>query len=200
MQLSPLATTPILLLAAIALGPNAEAQQLGSEVMQSGIEAGLPDVVDGQITVPPLAAPTIDTSEIGNGRMPEGYRGGEAKSELLLPESGGERAAGWNWSVANWQAANTFSHPRYFEDRMLERHGHQKFGILQPFAAGSRFFATVPMLPYLAALRDPCDCEYTLGYYRAGSRTAGMMQRPPYDRRAMIMEGLTVAGAIVAFP
>ena len=123
-----------------------------------------------------------------------------------MPESGNERADVWNWTICSWAAANTFSNPRYFEDRMLERHGHQRlanhrFGKhLQPVASGARFFATVPMLPYLMTVRDPCDCEYTLGYYHAGSRTPGLLQRPPLDRRALIMESAVVAGVMVAFP
>ena len=83
---------------------------------------------------------------------------------------------------------------------MLERHGHERCGHLQPLASGARFFATVPMLPYLMTVREPCDCEYTLGYYRPGSSVPAMLQRPPYERHALIIESAAVAGAIIAFP
>jgi len=138
--------------------------------------------------------------DIGNGRIPAGFRGEDEAIIEALPESASDRGAPWNWTVSNWVAPNTFSNPRYFEDRMLERHGQKRFGYLQPFASGARFFATVPMLPYLMAIRDPCDCEYTLGYYRSGSPTPVMMQRPPRDRRAIIAESAAVAGVMIAFP
>ncbi len=160
----------------------------------------LPQVIDGKLTLPPLAAVSIATDTIGNGRAPEGFRGGKPSPARPLPEDASSRGLDWNWSVANWAAANTFSHPRYFEDRMLERHGHERFPYLQPFASGARFFTTVPMLPYLMTVRHPCDCESTLGYYRSGSCAPVMLQRPPLDRRAVLVEAGTVAGLIVAFP
>jgi hypothetical protein len=83
---------------------------------------------------------------------------------------------------------------------MVERHGHLQLGHLEPFASGARFFATVPMLPYLMTIRDPCDCEYTLGYYRPGSCAPVMLQRPPLDRRAVIVESAAIAGAVIAIP
>ncbi len=83
---------------------------------------------------------------------------------------------------------------------MLERHGHQRFGMLQPFAAGTRFFVTVPMLPYLMTVREPCDCEYSLGYFQSGSRAPALYQRPPYSRRACIVESAAIAGAFIAIP
>ena len=83
---------------------------------------------------------------------------------------------------------------------MLERHGHQRFPALQPFVSGARFFGTVPALPYLMAVTPACDYEYSLGYFRSGSRTPGFLQRPPLDRRGVINEAAWVTGAIIAFP
>lgn len=160
----------------------------------------IPKVEDGHFRLPLLAPPTLSTENIGNGRTPDDFRGQQDSPLQPLPESGGQRGEVWNWSICNWAAANTFSNPRYFEDRMLERHGHQRCGHLQPLASGARFFATVPMLPYLMTVREPCECEYTLGYFRPGSAAPAMLQRPPYERHALIIESAAVAGAIIAFP
>lgn len=159
-----------------------------------------PRVVGGRFVLPEMIAPSLETTNIGNGRTPEGYLGGEPSRTELLPESPQDRGETWNWTVGHWAAADTFSHPRYFEDRMLERHGHERHPHLQPFVSGARFFATVPMLPYLMTVRDPFDCESTLGYYRSGSCAPVMLQRPPYERRAAIGEAAAIAGAIIALP
>ena len=179
---------------------KSDAENSDKSILADENDERQPTVLDGRFVLPMLIAPTIDTSEIGNGRLPDGFRGDEEPVLQPLPESGQGRTENWNWTVANWSAANTFSYPRYFEDRMLERHGHERCGHFQPLASGARFFATVPMLPYLMTLRDPCDCESTLGYYRSGSCAPAMLQRPPRDRRAVIAEAAAVAGAIIVLP
>ncbi len=159
-----------------------------------------PEVVDGRFVLPPLEARSTATDDVGNGKTPEGFRATDDRPLQSLPESGADRGADWNWSIADWAAPNTYSNPRYFEDRMLERHGHERFGCAQPLASGVRFFATVPMLPYLMAIQNPCECEYTLGYYRPGSCAPLMYQRPPWDRRAIIVESAAVATGMIAIP
>ena len=135
-----------------------------------------------------------------NGQQPSKETAGRDPVTVPLPESAADRDAEWNWTIAEWAAPNTFSNPRYFEDRMLERHGHRRWGHLQPAVAGARFFATIPMLPYLMTVREPNDCEYTLGYFRPGSCTPAFLQRPPYERRALVVESAVVAGTMIAFP
>ena len=159
-----------------------------------------PSYESGRFVLPSLMALTTDVTDIGNGRQAEDFHGDEQAPLIGLPESLFDRGLPGGYTVRNWAAPNTFSHPRYFEDRMLERHGHERFACVQPFASGFRFFATIPMLPYLAVVREPCDCEYTLGYYRSGSCAPKMLQRPPYERRAVIAEALTIAGASAALP
>ncbi|MEM9585902.1 MAG: hypothetical protein AAGA03_01370 [Planctomycetota bacterium] len=163
-------------------------------------EERLPRFVDGELVLPNLLVPTTDQSGIGNGRIPESFRDEQADLAIVLPESSSDRGFTVPWTLKQWTAANTFSHPRYFEDRMLERHGHERFGYLQPFASGIRFVATVPMLPYLMAISDPYDCEYTLGYYRVGNCAPRLYQRPPRDRRAIVAESLALSTAILALP
>jgi len=187
------------MLVAVVLAPMCAAQEVSLDPIRDAAEI-IPEVIDGHFRMPRLLAPSIATDDIGNGRTPTSYRDQSDVPVERLPESASERGVIWNWTVCNWAAANTFSNPRYFEDRMLERHGHQRFGKFQPLASGARFFATVPMLPYLMTVREPCDQEYTLGYYRAGSRTPAFLQRPPYERRAVVAESAAIAGAIIAFP
>ncbi|EMI21012.1 hypothetical protein RMSM_02057 [Rhodopirellula maiorica SM1] len=159
-----------------------------------------PEVVEGRLELPPIAAASTSIENIGNGRAPEGFRSDTGSPILPLPEQGIERDPSWGWTVKAWNAPNTFSHPLYFEDRMLERHGHEKHPCLTPMVAGMRFFTTVPMLPYLATIDHPCECDYSMGYYRTGSCTPAYLQRPPYERRAVIAEAAAVTGAVLAFP
>ena len=171
-------------------------------------EQRLPEVVDGHFDLPELIAGTTAMEEIGNGRTPDGFREEEPAPLRPLPEirlepgdePGLEADRGDLWTVRTWAAPNTFFFPRYFTDRMLERHGHERWGCLQPLASGVRFFAGVPMFPYLATVKPPCEPEYTLGYYRPGTPAPLLMQRPPYERRAVIAEGAAVATGILVIP
>jgi hypothetical protein len=161
----------------------------------------VPEPVNGSFRLPPLYAPSTEVTAEADRDLPPDFREDEVSPLQPLPESGSQRATDWNWSVVEWAAPNTFSNPRYFEDRMLERHGLQHHCThLQPLASGARFFLTIPMLPYLMTISEGCECEYTLGYYRPGSCTPAFCQRPPYDRRAMVMEALSISGVMIAFP
>lgn len=176
----------------------------------------LPVVTDGRFIIPEIKAVSTSTESIGNGSTPEGVRADAPRPISRLPELASDRAAmgqfspagvqesgidsSWNWSVTHWAAANTFSNPRYFEDVMLERHGHQRWGHLQPIASGMRFFTTIPMLPYKMAIKPPCECEYTMGYYRTGSCAPGLFQRPPWDRKAILAESAAVATGMLILP
>jgi len=160
----------------------------------------LPDVDAGRLTLPPIMAGTIALSEIGNGSTPKEFRKAEETPLSDLPESGNDRDAAWVSSSYQFAAANTFSHPRYFEDVMLERHGHERFPHLQPFVSGARFFTTFPMLPYLMTVSPPFECPSELGYFRAGDCVYPYLQRPPYQRDAVIIEGAAVAAGIIAIP
>ena len=65
---------------------------------------------------------------------------------------------------------------------------------------GSEILWAVPMLPYLWAVSNPCEREYSLGYYPAGQRAPIMLQRPPYENRAAVVEAGAAAGLIIGFP
>lgn len=150
------------------------------------------------LTIPPLMVPTTDINIVGS-KQPEDIGGQAFSEEKALPE-GFDRSDTWSLTAYFWHAPNTFSHPLFFEDVMLERHGHERFPCLQPLVSGGRFFATIPALPYLAAVRDPWDCDYHLGHYRPGTCAPLLRQRPPYERRAAIIQAGATAGAIIAFP
>jgi hypothetical protein len=169
------------------------------------IENRLPDVDGGRFVLPPLRAVSIDQKPIGNGKVPEALNAGDELKLVALPEDGYTRIllsneAAWPSLIRPWAAPNTYSHPLYFEDRMLERHGHERWGCWQPLASGTRFFATLPMLPYLATVQEPCDIVYSKGYYRAGSPVPLLYQRPPLERRAVIVEAAVVSGTFIALP
>jgi len=169
------------------------------------IEERLPEILGGRFVLPPIRAVSIDQKPIGNGRVPESLNAGEELPLVALPEDGYSRlmlAGGGVWPqlIRPWAAPNTYSHPLYFEDRMLERHGHERWGCWQPLASGTRFFTTLPMLPYLATIQEPCDIVYSKGYYRAGSPVPKLWQRPPLERRAVIVGAAAVATGFIAIP
>ena len=176
-----------------------ESDKLGGKSI-FGEQERLPMVKDGRLTLPTLTALTIGTTDIGNGSTPKEFRKESETPQNDLPESGHDRAHQWVSSTYQFTAANTFSHPRYFEDRMLERHGYERFPYLQPFVSGARFFGTVPMLPYLMTIQNPCEFESQLGYFRPGSCVAPYIQRPPYQRDAVVVEAAAIAGGIIAIP
>ncbi|TVP95265.1 MAG: hypothetical protein EA381_19220 [Planctomycetaceae bacterium] len=178
----------------------AAVSRLSGESIFGGVES-LPRANDGgRIELPPIRAVTIATEKIGNGSLPEPSTGRVTAPGEPLAEQVENRYPGWGWSLYQFAAANNFSHPLYFEDVMLERHGHERFPLLQPFVSGGRFLATVPMLPYLMTVRAPWHHEYTLGHHRAGSRVYPFLQRPPYVQKAAIVEGLSIAGGAIAVP
>lgn len=173
---------------------------LSQSSSESLFEGRIPGRGQGGFELPPLAALTTSKTSIGDGSIPEGFRGDGPVSAMPLPESGNDRGLALPVTFAPWAAANTFSHPLYFEDRMLERHGHVRLGHFQPLASGARFLAQTAMLPYLSTLSAPCECEYSLGYYRTGSCVPALKQRPPYSRKAAAAQLTTIAVGATILP
>jgi len=178
---------------------RADSSKLGTDSIFGGDER-LPEVRQGRLSLPPISASTTATDTIGNGSLPKSFASEETSAEGPLLEQVAQRDPQWGWSNYQFVASNTFSHPLYFEDVMLERHGHERYPLLQPMISGTRFIATVPMLPYLMTVRPPCDIEYKMGHFRAGDRVYPYLQRPPYVRDAAIVEAAAIAGGIVALP
>ncbi len=159
-------------------------------------------MTQGRFALPALSAASTALSDgkADGNRHPETFVQQFGEFTEPLPESGKERNEDWRWSLCYWSAANTFSNPRYFEDRMLERHGQECVACLQPLASGARFFGTVPMLPYLWTISIPWDREYSLGHYPAGEAVPIMMQRPPYENGAAVVEAGAAAALIIGIP
>ena len=57
----------------------------------------------------------------------------------------------------NFEAANVYANPMYFEDPHLERYGHTLHPIVQPFASSALFALQVGGLPYQMAINPPCE-------------------------------------------
>ncbi|MEM6470006.1 MAG: hypothetical protein AAF802_10665, partial [Planctomycetota bacterium] len=171
---------------------------LGDTASKSIFEGRIANRGPGGFKLPPLRALTTSKESIGNGSIPDGFQGQETAAKMPLPESGQDRGLAMPVTFAPWAAPNTFSHPLYFEDRMLERHGHVRLGVFQPLASATRFVAQTAMLPYLSTIASPCKCEYSLGYYRAGDCVPALRQRPPYKRKAVAAQlTATAIGATI---
>lgn len=186
--------------ASSAVAGDREASKLGGDSIFGGNER-LPQIAQsGRLMLPPINTATTGTAEIGNGSLPKSYTEAEHRLEEALPEHTAQRDPKWYASQFQFAAANTFSHPLYFEDVMLERHGHERFPALTPMISGARFFATVPMLPYLMTVRPACDFEYKMGHFRPGDCVYPYIQRPPYERNAVVVEAAVISGLSIGLP
>lgn len=190
--------TPKVLVAA-SLTPDAPEGTSGGvrELVQ---QEQIPQAVNGSFVLPELTAPSTTQNLDQLRQVPKDFRDEQNVPSMNLPESGAERDSAWEWTSFHWEAPNTFSNPRYFEDRMLERHGQQAAGKLQPILSGARFFTAIPLLPYLMTVSEPQEKEYSLGYYRTGNSIPSLRQRPPYERRAVLSETAVLSGFFMLVP
>jgi hypothetical protein len=149
--------------------------------------------------LPELRASDLSTSKVGTGKTPKD----EARSTAPQPETlpwGPSREVPPVPSTKFWVPTAICHNPLYFEDAMLERHGHERFPCMQPFASGVRFVATAVTLPYLITLHPPCENVYALGHWRPGSQAPCLVERAPYDHHALKTMILTTGAAAVAIP
>ena len=174
--------------------------RIGAGVRDLVQDEQIPQAVNGSFVLPDLKAASTVQNLDRLQQVPKDFRDEQTVPTIALPESGSEREENWDWTEVQWAAANTYSNPRYFEDRMLERHGHQTLGKLQPLASGARFFVTIPLLPYLTAVSEPDQKDYSLGYYRTGNSVPALRQRPPYERRALLSETAVISGFFLLVP
>jgi hypothetical protein len=100
----------------------------------------------------------------------------------------------WSPTTFTWKASSLCHKPLYFEDVQLERYGHSWTPGLQPFMSAGHFFFSIPRLPYKMGLESPCECHYTLGYYRPGSCAPYMIEPIPFSLRGAVYETLAVTG------
>ena len=106
----------------------------------------------------------------------------------------------WACLTYTWKASGLCHKPLYFEDVQLERYGHSWGPYLQPIISGGHFFLNVPILPYKMGLEPPCECMYTLGYYRPGSCAPYMLDPIPLSVRAALFEAGVWTGMSYVIP
>lgn len=138
-----------------------------------------------------------DTRSIGTGMVPENAAGSITAALQPLPDG---VTRGMLMQNVHWQPANICHFPLYFEDAMLERHGHVRWGCAQPLVSGAKFITTLPLLPYITTLQPPCEPRYSLGHFRPGNCAPALKDHLPWDRRAATVEVLSAGAYFWAMP
>jgi hypothetical protein len=160
---------------------------------------GLTPMQNRELTIR-VQAVSIAREKIGNGLVPKS--GSSRSTEQVLLPTGISR--GMQYTRVCWRASNIRHFPLYFEDAMLERHGHTRcflgFEVAQSLVSGAKFFGTIPLLPYLGTLRPRTDCIYALGHYRPGSCAPCLRDNIPYDAKAAIVESASAAAFFWGVP
>lgn len=146
----------------------------------------------------PIGAADISVEQIGTQVIPEDQAAKLGAAVMALP-GGQERGIGY--VTYRWQATNICHWPLYFEEPMLERHGHQRCGpIVQPAVSGAKFLTNVALYPYKATLWPALESRYTLGHFRPGSPAPLLRDTLPWSRRAALVQGAAVTGVAVGLP
>ena len=149
------------------------------------------------ILLPALTVPNTSKTGAGQGETPEDFVSGRLPSPIPLPY-GPDRYGFWELGYKTWTAPVYCAQPLYFEDTMLERHGHERAPCLQPLVSGARFFSNIAFLPYNAYLQRPLEERHSTGHYRPGSAAPGLRQRAAYDAGALRFQLLTTGTSIIA--
>jgi len=144
-----------------------------------------------------LSIPNTSIAGIGTGTTPEDATDGRLPDPMPLPY-GPDREAGWSVKTKHWVAPVYCHQPTYYEDVMLEHHGHERCVVLQPVLSGARFYTGIFFTPYLATLRPPLQDIPSTGHYRPGSCAPALRQRAPYDPTAMKVQAAAAAAGVVA--
>lgn len=176
------------------------------------IDRQLPDrtltTSDGEMLAPlqsrqlTISVQAVSTSseKIGTGLVPQAGRPQWSDQEL----AGSTISRDSLFTQVYWQASLIQHYPLYFEDAMLERHGHthcwRGWEVTQSLVSGAKFFGTITMLPYLRTLQPKHECVYALGHYRAGSAAPCLRSSVPYDRSAAIVESGSAAALFWGAP
>ncbi|MBX3423590.1 MAG: hypothetical protein KF752_18695 [Pirellulaceae bacterium] len=180
---------------------NAEivANSSDSEAEKKPAQQSLAPLLSRQLSLQ-VQAPSTANQEIGTGLVPQPKQR-RSTAIVLLPDG---YARGMYGTQVYWRASNIQHFPLYFEDAMLERHGHSRCHhgseCRQSIVSGVKFFGTIPLLPYLHTLQPKHQCVYSLGHYRSGSAAPCLRDSLPYDRRAAIVESASAAAFFWAMP
>ncbi|TWT89838.1 hypothetical protein Mal64_02190 [Pseudobythopirellula maris] len=122
------------------------------------------------------------------------------RSAAGLADGENDLTKGVGPKVVHWRASECWWRPTYFEDTPLERYGQSLDCPWQSAVSGAKFFASIPLLPYKAAVDCPTSRVYSLGYYRPGSPTPRLRQRPPLETDALALEGAAWMGLVLLLP
>jgi hypothetical protein len=106
----------------------------------------------------------------------------------------------WKLTTYTWKASALCHKPIYFEDVALERYGHSHGPVCEYFASAAHFFGDVALLPYHMGIKTPCECEYTLGYYRPGSCAPYILDPFPVSLRGAAFGAVGYCGVVALFP
>ena len=149
------------------------------------------------IVLPALSIPNTSIQGVGTGSTPEDKVAGRLPATVPLPY-GADRYGFWALDRKSWIAPVFCHQPVYFEETMLERHGHERFPYLQPIVSGATFFSNIAFLPYHSYMQRPLEERHNTGHYRPGSQAPCLRQRAPYDAGAMRLQLLTTGTLVLA--
>ncbi len=131
-----------------------------------------------------LAIPNTSVAGIGTSQIPPDSTQGRLPEPIPLPY-GPDRPEGWTYSSKQWIAPVFFHQPTYYEDIMLENHGHERHPTLQPMISGARFYTGLFLTPYFYCINGPLEDVASVGRYRPGTSAPGLRQRPVYNPHAI---------------
>ena len=109
-------------------------------------------------------------------------------------------ARNWPRTCMQYNASSLCTSAPYFEDPAVERYGHSWGPFMQPVMSAAHFYGSVLFLPYKMGLTPPCECVYTIGYYRPGSCAPYMIDPIPLSIRAGLAQAGTVVGLAYVIP
>lgn len=99
-----------------------------------------------------------------------------------------------------WEPSNFYHYPLYFEDPALERYGHTRSPLVQPFASVARFGTQLVFLPYQMTI-DPINRPmYALGWYRPGDCAPKLRYQPELNAKAAAVEAGVWTGLFFLVP
>jgi hypothetical protein len=99
-----------------------------------------------------------------------------------------------------WEPSNLYHYPLYFEDPALERYGHTRPFLIQPFFSGARFMGQLVALPYQMTIDPPCKEVYALGWYRPGESAPKLKYQVPFNAQAAAVQAGVVTGLFFLIP
>jgi len=98
-----------------------------------------------------------------------------------------------------WEASNLYHLPIYFEDFCLERYGHTRHYLIQPFVSTGLFATQSLGIPYQMTIDPNCKKRYVLGWHRPGACVPYTYHQIPWNTEAAIVEAGVVTGGYFLF-